>query len=378
MDCSDDGGPLFTDFAQDGGSDGFEDQQLPDAATEEDEEGDEIQPPMGIGKHVEQDTELGDDNSEGSGDVTEDEADKCPPPFETNKRVTRASNLNDNSAANSLMQNRPEDVTDSHRDFVLSFADNTDTIATSTVDSGPNREIFLDPEDGTQIPVNYDMHNRHQQRTKLGFTSISLTPGEKSYLDLLKLLGDAKVPNYLFDQVVSWAFVAHHHKLFDSPPVSREVALKQFTKNAGTEGMWPAKTLLTLPNSKATIENVRMDPMEAVLSLMSDSHLMKREKLDMFQEAGGVLSEPLCDGDFVPNARNDGVKVPNMPTDHVIRDVFSAHLSQSVYRAKVKLKGKETVIGVIFFVDKSHIDTHGRLCQEPICITLTIFNKKIY
>jgi hypothetical protein len=337
---------------------------------------DEIEPPMGIGKHVEQETELlDDDHSDGSGDLTEDEDDKHPPPFETKKHMTRE----ETAAQSNKPQDNPANCTDSsQRNFIQRFAEKTNVSTTATtVDySTPNREIFLDPDDGSQMPINYDMHNRHRQRKKLGHTTMHLTPNEKSYLDLLKILGDANAPIYLFDQIVGWAFAANRNKLFESPSMSREVALKQFTKNAGVEAMWPEKTQLTLPNAKAKIENVRMDPMEAVLSLMSDSYLMKKEKLDMFQEEGGVLSEPLYEGGFVAQSNDDAAQVPDIPGDHVIRDVYSAHLSQSVYHARVKLKGKETVIGVIFFVDKTHIDTHGRLCQEPICITLTIFNKK--
>jgi hypothetical protein len=46
------------------------------------------------------------------------------------------------------------------------------------------------------------------------------------------------------------------------------------------------------------------------------------------------------------------------------------------YHCRVQNRGHEMVIPLIFFLDKTHIDAHGRLMQEPLCMTLGCFERK--
>ena len=47
--------------------------------------------------------------------------------------------------------------------------------------------------------------------------------------------------------------------------------------------------------------------------------------------------------------------------------------AQKIY---IKNEDSEILVPIIFFTDKTHTDTHGRLCAEPIQFTLGIFNRK--
>ena len=244
-----------------------------------------------------------------------------------------------------------------------------------------SRSVFA-ARNGHEIPCNYDLHNKWQTKKKKGgYVDASISKDDQCYLELLDLLFAAKAPNYLFDKIVTWARNSVSRGAFvEANPVPTRVSLiKKFSLYTGLEDYNPIKETIKLPNAKINLEYVRFDPIEAVISLMTDKYLWQPEKLDTFERGddgsywskGGVFASPQYKG-----SKLDQNGLPEIPKDHVLRDFFSGHLNQMVYWQKISVKGEELVIPLVCFMDKTHIDRHGRLCQEPFCITLGIFNRQ--
>ena len=223
------------------------------------------------------------------------------------------------------------------------------------------------------VEVNYDFYRRYTDRRAKGYTDggASFPVDLKYYLDLLNLLVEAKVPNYLFDKIVSWATLASSEGVLDinKRAMNREKVIKQLALHAGLEDLRPKKDRITLPNAKVVLEVTTFDAVEAVLSLMTDEQLWRVENMDVFDKhhPDGVFGCPAYD--------YRGQDPEQIDQEYVLGGLFTGHLNAMVYDKRVKVEGRQVVVPIISFIDKTYVDTHGRLCQEPVCITLGIFNQ---
>jgi len=262
------------------------------------------------------------------------------------------------------------------------FSTNEEDTTKNVIEQNTTERNVFAASNGQEIPCNYNLHQKWQTKKKQGgYVDASIAKDEQCYLELLDVLFAAKVPNYLFDKIVTWARNSASKGVFAAsiPVPTRASLLKKFALYTGMEDYKPIKETIRLPNAKIDLEYVRFDPAEAVLSLMTDKYLWQPEKLDTFklgddglyQGNGGVFAIPQYKG-----SKYDRDGLPEIPKDHVLKDFFSGHLNQMVYWKKVTVEGEELVIPMVCFMDKTHIDRHGRLCQEPFCITLGIFNRQ--
>ena len=208
----------------------------------------------------------------------------------------------------------------------------SDDQETSNNDKDDNNRTFLERLDDLE------------KKGFLGNNDSILNEEDKAYLELLKILTDAGAPLTAFDDITTWAVLAAKKGIFKhcKDPPGRTVFLKKMAMYAGMEDLKPEKSVVQLPNAKIPLQVVRFDPVESLLSLMIDEFLWTENSLDLFQENGGIFSQPEFHAD-------------NPPDDHILKNFTSGTLAQRVYWKKVKQMGKETVIGFIVFIDKTHI-----------------------
>ena len=63
------------------------------------------------------------------------------------------------------------------------------------------------------------------------------------------------------------------------------------------------------------------------------------------------------------------------PNQFRFDDVNSGVVYRKAYKELCMDPTLEIPLGIIFFVDSTHTDFHGRLCLEPLTFTLSIFNR---
>ena len=125
----------------------------------------------------------------------------------------------------------------------------------------------------------------------------------------------------------------------------------------------PIEKIVRLPKAKIDLKITTFDPKQVILSLLSDKSLWNYDNLNAINPDDEMLAAPR----FGPD---------NMPEDHVYSDLMSGKLARLLYEQKVEAHGRELVIPLVFFIDKTHTDRHGRLSLEPVCVTLGCFNRE--
>ena len=215
--------------------------------------------------------------------------------------------------------------------------------------------------------VNYEMYNLYQLRLR---PQRQLTTNEQHHLRLRKLCTDARVPLKFAESILQWAREASKDKFFDEPPVSEKNFTRNISKAVGLEHAGPIKTKCHYKNAGIDLEVVVFDAVEAVISLLSDADLMRKENLNYLPHSEGKQMI-FTDETFDPAPRMDG---SHLADNYVFEDMYTGCLAQVAHHNKVTLPGREACVQVNLFIDKTHIDRHGRLCQEPVCMTLGLFN----
>jgi hypothetical protein len=122
-------------------------------------------------------------------------------------------------------------------------------------------------------------------------------------------------------------------------------------------GLNPKKKQICLQGSKTVIDIVYHSFKQCLYSLLSDKILMDPFNLlfslDMFEQNG-----------------NSKTKKP------IINDIDTGSVFQQAEQFYIDKQNKEILCPIIFFIDKTHTDVHGRLCLEQIRFTLGIFNRQ--
>jgi hypothetical protein len=213
--------------------------------------------------------------------------------------------------------------------------------------------------------VNRDMFQRFEQKRRLGYLKEPMDKHDTHYAELAKLLVDAGAPLKLFDKISDWALSAKVAGVLDKKHKTRQRLLDDISCHAGTKNMKPILTHLTLPNAKVVIPVTTFDATEVIMSLLLDQELVTADNL-LFFKRGSIFDPP--ESDF-----SKGI-----PPGHVFGDVYTGHITNMAYHCRVENRGHEMVIPLIFFLDKTHIDAHGHLMQEPLCMTLGCFDRKTW
>jgi hypothetical protein len=228
---------------------------------------------------------------------------------------------------------------------------------------------------GLQVPgevlgdndVRFAYQGLYDKKVQHGVKGYAQAPMEKETQHLVKLLHLMKThgaPLGLFDEVVSWCEEANESAgLFvdGAPPMmKRTPLLRELTKRFNLGGLKPIQTSVWLPNAGVHLNVTTHDAQEAIVSLLMDPELMKDENLLFFNQ----------DNPFAPPAAGP------LPEDHLFADINTGQDMRDGYNFHCKIRGRDILVPIMFFIDKTHTDLHGNLCQEPVSFTLGILNRE--
>ena len=144
------------------------------------------------------------------------------------------------------------------------------------LDSPPNNATDFVKSLLPDKKVNYRLHQTYQQRGKDGYLDTKLDTKEKHQLALLKLCLDAKVPNYLYDELLRWAEDAHADGYFNRRGhQKRQLFITHMSKRVFLQDFFPLKSTVHLPNAGIDLSITLFSAEQAILSLLMDKELMK-------------------------------------------------------------------------------------------------------
>ena len=221
-----------------------------------------------------------------------------------------------------------------------------DTIANSESDQADNNNDAMSDDEENNYLINKLAHHESNQHKKT-----KLSEGEFGCgMELLGILNKAKAPLYLFDEIMDWAKKApinHNHNFDVGSKITREKVLVDGRRKFDLDGLTPKVIPYDLLHTKKRVGIVRFDALECVYSL-----------LRMFNKQEHRL--PLHPDDLT-----------------ILGDINTGETFQKGVRHYIGQDEKtKELVGIIIFIDKTHTDTHGRLCLEPVMMTLTCFNRE--
>ena len=242
--------------------------------------------------------------------------------------------------------------------------------------------------DRTEDEISRDLFLQNQKLHAKGYTTAKWTKDTEHLVRLVDICGEGGIPLGVFDKVLEWAQNASRDGVFrqNERLPRRQKFLDQLSQFVGTEGMTPVEEKVTLPCANVDVMVTTIDAKAAIMSLLNDRDLMRACNLNWFDDDHKVdiFSAPLSSAEALELAFRSGTADdltrpdPHAETnDYQFIDVLSGTEARRVYDYKVKVRGKEMIVPIIEFIDKTHIDRHGRACQEPVCITLGIFKKEV-
>ena len=181
-------------------------------------------------------------------------------------------------------------------------------------------------------------------------------------IELLKILNTAKAPLYLYDHIMAWTKKAVN--VFDvdfgvEVNLSREKLIQELKVKYQLQNLEPTIHTLKLRGSGNTAEVVKHSFRDSLYSLLNDKQLMHPKNL-------------LLSPDDFNNADNN---LKSNPNNKMYGDINTGTVYQKAKKEYLK-DPNDVLCPIIFFIDKTHTDTNGRLCLEPIRFTLGIFNRE--
>jgi hypothetical protein len=190
-------------------------------------------------------------------------------------------------------------------------------------------------------------------------------------VNLLHLLMKTNAPLYLFPKLKEWAHISStcgvdfKDKSFLRD--TRQATIKKLEKQLNLEAGKPYQIEVTLRGTQQTVSITVHDFKQQVYSLLTDPSVMSDDNL-LFP---ATASDGIVHGPFgEPKHWNDMVG-----TDR-LRDVTDGQAYYTAWHRHVVVRGLDVLCCPIFFLDKTHVDVHGRLCIEPASFTLSIFTKE--
>ena len=215
--------------------------------------------------------------------------------------------------------------------------------------------------------------NKYAAYIESGVGHVRPSAADKLDIELLHILSKANCPIYLFDVIKNWARSVQvaNVNLTENSSKTRSQVIKELDKRFNLTGSKPKEIEVILPGSNETVRVVTHDFKEQLYSLLSDPAVMRDENLLFPTDETGqqqVLTQPIPLGSTAP--RKEG--------DVVYHDVTDGQAFRTAYNVHCTVKGRDVLLCVIIFMDKSHVDsTNGRLCFEPMMFTLSIFKMEV-
>ena len=182
----------------------------------------------------------------------------------------------------------------------------------------------------------------------------------KSQTELLFILKKAKTPLYVYDEILKWIQKItnqHNINVIQNDLVNRSACLTRLYNQYDLKGLQPIQSSIYLLGSKKHITITKHDFQQCLYSLLNDMNLMKEENLLLNKD------------NLFFNGENNRRHTLN------INDIDSGNVYQNAKKIYLNINSNDVLLPIIFFIDKTHTDNHGRLCLEQIRFTLGIFNR---
>jgi len=173
---------------------------------------------------------------------------------------------------------------------------------------------------------------------------------EKVHIELLHLLKVLKAPLNAFTHILNWAAQANnsgHTFLTDCQP-SREKVIQNLYCRYNMKGLIPKEKQLYLPYSQRIVSVIYFDAAQVFASLLS-CPLVNKDENFLFYPHDDPFIEPSTSGD--------------------IGDINTGRCYRKTYEALVKNKGVDMILPTVLAMDKTQVDTYGRMQMEPITLS---------
>jgi hypothetical protein len=208
---------------------------------------------------------------------------------------------------------------------------------------------------------NLELVNLKLKHIKSGYNSVNQNNlMVKSQIELLHIMKQAQAPLYLFENVWKWAqksAQSYNINFASVESINRAACIANLQNCFDLNGLKPVKQTVTLQGTGHQVEVIKHSFIHSFYTLLNDTDLMNEENL--------LISKDLL---FETNIKARS-KIP------VLNDIDTGSVYQTASNLMTDITKKEILCPIIFFVDKTHTDVHGRLCIEQIRFTLGIFNR---
>jgi Plavaka transposase len=191
---------------------------------------------------------------------------------------------------------------------------------------------------------------QHLRSNPLGLDRFSCE--EKVHIELLNVLKELKAPMKAFSCVLNWAAKANdqgHVFQVGCQPSRRKVIDKLYCRY-NMKGLIPKEKSLYLPYSRRIVPMIYFDAREVFASLLS-CPLLNRDENYLFDSP----------------AKDPFVGPPTSST--TIGDINTGRCYRKTYEALVKKQGVDMILPSIMAMDKTQVDTYGRLQMEPLTMS---------
>jgi hypothetical protein len=225
---------------------------------------------------------------------------------------------------------------------------------TDTIFAGQSNSL-IDPFHGADKSL-VEKFKHHCNR---GIEQDPLSEEMKTKIELLLMLQKARAPHYLYQDIWKWAQSAFDRQVSFNDAGTRESILNGLLQRYNLVDTLPSTTSISLPGSGETVEITIHHFLPQLYSLLTDPTLMHENNLLFWND------NPFGE----PEAKRGG--------NHVMKDVIDGSVYREAYRTHVKVKGRDLLVPIILYIDKTHVDPTGRLCLEPVTFTLGIFKKEV-
>ena len=199
--------------------------------------------------------------------------------------------------------------------------------------------------------INSELHMDHNLHLNKFSTQ------EMVQVDLLRTLKRLKAPLKTFKEVLDWADranVAGYH--FSAGVPTRQILISKLQEMTHLSKLKPQAKKLQLPHSKKVVEIVYFNA-NAIMSSFLSCPLLNRDENYLFN--GNSPTNP-----------------PN-PKPNFIGDLNTSANYIQTHALLIKNPGKEVLLPCVLAMDKTHIDTYGRLRMEPVTISYGLMKHSI-
>jgi hypothetical protein len=234
-------------------------------------------------------------------------------------------------------------------DFLESLFSTNDSNELSLDDS----DIVVDKEFDFSISMMQDAYS-FSCRKHLMASHPMFKPG----VELMRILNQCNCPIYVFDEIMRWSIkcnMEYQVQFNDSNMITRSKLIDHCMFQYDLIGLRKQVKEVQLPGSKMNVSIVCHDFKQCLYSILNDESLVKPSNL-LFD-----INNPFQ----IPDQRH--MVIGDINTGSVYRKAFSYYVNEP---------NGVLLCPIIFFIDKTFTDTHGRLNLEQIRFTLGIFNRE--